>query len=61
MCEPKKTKIEVPPGAPKWITEEDIADTLRVWQRYSKEGLTADDAVEILVNTDQLLRALVES
>jgi len=60
MCEPNGSKIKIPLGAPKWITEEDIAEALRVWQRHSKEELTADDAVEILVNVDQLLRLLVE-
>ena len=60
MQKPKRPKIGIPPGTPEWITEEDIAETLRVWRRYSKERLTADDAIEILTNVDQLLRLLVE-
>lgn len=38
----------VPPGAPKWITGNEIEDTLRVWQRYYRQLLTSDDALEIL-------------
>lgn len=48
----------VPPGAPKWITGDEIEDTLRVWQRYYRQLLTADDALEILVNTRNLLDVL---
>ena len=45
----------VPPGAPKWITGDEIEDTLRVWQRYYRQLLTADDALEILINVHNLL------
>jgi hypothetical protein len=45
----------VPPGAPKWITGDEIEDTLRVWQRYYRELLTANDALEILINVHNLL------
>lgn len=45
----------VPPGAPKWITGNEIEDTLRVWQRYYRQLLTADDALEILINVHNLL------
>lgn len=45
----------VPPGAPKWITPEEIEDTLRVWQPSYRQLLTADDALEILINTRNLL------
>ena len=48
----------VPPGAPKWITGDEIEDTLRVWQRSYRELLTPDDALEILVNTRNLLDVL---
>ena len=43
------------PGAPKWITGNEIEDTLRVWQRYYRQLLTADDALEILINVHNLL------
>ena len=48
----------VPPGAPKWITQEEIEDTLRVWQPRYKQLLTADDALEILINVRNLLDVL---
>jgi len=54
MGEPEERKITITPGTPRWITEELIADTLRVWQPYYKEALTVDDAVEILVNVTNL-------
>lgn len=48
----------VPPGAPKWITGFEIEDTLRVWQPSYPQLLTPDDALEILVNTRNLLDVL---
>lgn len=48
----------VPPGAPKWITPEEIEDTLRVWQPSYRQLLTAMDALEILINTHNLLDVL---
>lgn len=46
--------VEVPPGAPSWITAELIAYTLRVWQPQYDEHLTEDEAVEILWNVSRL-------
>lgn len=48
----------VPPGAPNWITPEEIEDTLRVWQPKYKQLLTAEDALEILINVRNLLDVL---
>lgn len=45
----------VPPGAPNWITPEEIEDTLRVWQPYYRQLLTALDALEIMLNVRNLL------
>ena len=45
----------VPPGAPKWITGIDIEEALRVWQPYYPQLLTAEDALEILMNVHNLL------
>jgi hypothetical protein len=50
--------FNVPPGAPKWITPEEIEDTLRVWQPSYRQLLTAMDALEILINTHNLLDVL---
>jgi len=43
----------VPAGAPRWVTDELLADTMRVWGRYY-EDLTLHDAVEIIANTGRL-------
>ena len=48
----------VPPGAPKWITPEEIEDTIRVWQPKYRQLLTAKDALEMLLNVRSLLDAL---
>jgi hypothetical protein len=49
----------VPPGAPKWITPDDIEETMRVWQPNYRQLLTADDALEILINTHNLIGVLL--
>ncbi len=49
----------VPPGAPKWITTEEIEYTLRVWQPYYRQLLTALDALEIMVNVRNLLDVMM--
>lgn len=48
----------LPSGAPAWVTEELIAHTIRVWQKYSVTEITPDDALEILLNTSNLLDVL---
>lgn len=49
---------KLPPGTPPWITLEDIDETLRVWQQFSKERLSDVDAVEIMVNVRNLLELM---
>ena len=49
----------VPPGSPPWVTDDDIVETLAVWQRYSETPLTDEDALEILVNVHHLFGLLV--
>lgn len=48
----------VPPGSPTWITPERIEYTLRVWQPRYKQLLTAEEALEILINVRNLLDVL---
>lgn len=48
----------VPPGAPKWITPDDIEETIRVWQPNYRQLLTPVNALEILINTHNLLGVL---
>ena len=47
-------------GAAAWITPPLVRDRLRTFQRYHKETLTADDAVDMLNNMGHLLRLLSE-
>ena len=42
------------------FSSELIQRTIEVWQPYSKEELTRDDAIEILYNTAELARLLAE-
>lgn len=55
---PDGSPVVMPPGTPPWIEKEDIADTLRVWQPYSRTKLTECDAVEIITNVTNLLRLM---
>ncbi len=48
----------VPAGLPAWITADLIAETLRVWQPYYSEPLTAKDAIGILLNVGNLFAVL---
>ena len=45
-------------GIPSWITPELIADTIRAWQPYYTEALTAKDAVGILMGVGNLFASL---
>lgn len=45
----------VPPGAPAWVKGDRIAETIRVWQPRYWKLLSPQDALEILVNTRNLL------
>ena len=48
----------VPLGAPGWVTDELIVDTITVWQPYYKKELTARDALEIIISVSHLADAL---
>lgn len=52
------TAVDRPPGTPDWITDELLAQTLRVWQPYYATRLTPHDAVEMLVSTEALFNVL---
>jgi hypothetical protein len=58
MSAPAAATDGAPGGTADWITPDLIADTLDTWQSHFPEALTADDAVEILINTARLLDAL---
>jgi hypothetical protein len=50
--------LSVPSGAPSWVTKELISQTIRVWQPYYCEPLTADDALVIIQSASQLFEVL---
>ena len=52
--------LAVPAGAPRWVTPELLADTLRVWQPYYGE-LTSQDALTIIMNVGNLFDVLRRS
>jgi hypothetical protein len=45
-------------GVPRWITNELLSDTIKTWQPYYTDQLTADDALEILITVGNLFDAL---
>jgi len=49
--------LAVPAGAPRWVTPELLADTLRVWQPYYG-NLTPQDALSIILNVSNLFDVL---
>lgn len=52
--------VPVPAGAPRWVTPELLADTLRVWQPYYG-NLTPQDALSIIMNVGNLFDVLRRS
>lgn len=52
--------IQPPPGAPKWVTPDLLADTLEVWQPYYKEQLTVAENLDIILCVSKLADALTE-
>lgn len=48
----------VPAGAPDWITAELIDATIRTWQPFYKDVLTAEEAVTMLVDVGRLFDAI---
>jgi hypothetical protein len=49
--------LPVPAGAPRWVTPELLADTLRVWQPYYG-SLTPQDGLSIILNVSNLFDVL---
>ena len=52
--------VAVPAGAPRWVTPELLADTLRVWQPYYG-NLTPQDGLSIILNVSNLFDVLRRS
>lgn len=51
-------KCIVPAGTPDWITAELIDATIRTWQPFYKDVLTAEEAVTMLVDVGRLFDAI---
>ena len=49
--------LPVPAGAPRWVTPELLADTLRVWEPYYG-SLTPQDGLNIILNVSNLFDVL---
>lgn len=49
-----KESDDTPPARPAWISNNLVAETLRVLQPRYPETLTEDEAVEILMNVGEL-------
>jgi hypothetical protein len=50
--------IQVPPGAPAWVTSELIEHTLRVWQPFYRDQLIPEDALEIIRSIGNIVDVL---
>lgn len=48
----------VPQGAPAWVTDELIQDTLDTFQSHYQKTLTPEDALEIVTNVANLMDLL---
>lgn len=46
--------LEIPKGAPSWVTVELIESTLKTWQPYYSYRLTAQDAVVMIKSAARL-------
>ena len=57
---PDALPVPLPAGAPRWVTPELLADTLRVWQPYYG-NLTSHDALSIITNVGNLFDVLRSS
>ncbi len=61
---PKQTPEQesiVPDGAPDWITNELLVETLETWQPYYGGSLTVEDALEILIGVTKLFEFIHET
>lgn len=48
----------VPVGAPDWVTPQLIQDTLDTWNSHYAEALKPEDALEILINVNNLFQVI---
>lgn len=55
---PQGDGIQVPEGAPAWITPALIRETMAIWQPFYRDSITRDDAVRILTCVGRLFEVL---
>lgn len=55
---PVRPAVSVPAGAPAWVTSELLDQTIKVWQPYDQHALTAQDALEMMLNVGHLFDVL---
>lgn len=53
-----RAAVARPSGAPTWMTDELLAETLAVWQPFYSHPLTVQDAMEMLRSAARLLDVL---
>lgn len=53
-----RTSPPLPPGTPRWISPELIAETLQTWQPYYQKPLTPEEAVAIIKSVSRLVDVL---
>lgn len=57
---PVDAAVELPEGTPEWIAEDLIRATIGVWQPYSVETITPEDAVALLENVGRLFGVIAQ-
>lgn len=54
----KPPSVQVPPGAPRWVTPELIEHTIRVWQQFYPDQLIPEDALVIIMGVSRITDVL---
>ncbi len=53
-----RVKVDVPDGAPDWVTAELLEEAIEVWQPYYEDELSVEDALEITLSVARLAEAV---
>jgi hypothetical protein len=51
-------QIEVPRGAPDWVTADLLEEAIEVWQPYYERDLDPEDALEITLSVGRLAEVI---
>lgn len=52
--------MSLPPGTPDWISKELVSETIMTWQPFSRQPLTPDAALTVLLSFCELLHIAEE-